>query len=198
MSVVRPLQQFLGRAQWIGRPHFGHSPHLSGVWAHVLCPPPPRGLQFTPIKLLRSMFVVCVLPLPGWSVIPLPREVRRKPVFVYVDAALDGGVHRLGLFSMELGSRSAVPLVQPPNQQCAEERVMLWGLKFVLNVGVREAHLFGDNAAALVQFLRCQASVGRVYQQCLLKCFRYLQASCPGFYVLRSLGGWCSESGGPH
>ena len=83
-------QQFLGRAQWICRPRFGHSPHLLGVWAHVLCPPPP-GLQFTPVKLLRSTCVVCVLALPGWSVIPLPREVRRKPAFVYVDAALDGG-----------------------------------------------------------------------------------------------------------
>ena len=49
------------------------------------------GLQFTPVKLLRSMCVVCVLTLSGWSVIPLPREVRRKPAFVYVDAALDGG-----------------------------------------------------------------------------------------------------------
>ena len=38
---VRRLQQFLGRAQWICRPRFGHSPHLSGVWAHVLCSPPP-------------------------------------------------------------------------------------------------------------------------------------------------------------
>ena len=38
---VRRLQQFLGRAQWIFRPRFGHSPHSSGVWAHVLCPPHP-------------------------------------------------------------------------------------------------------------------------------------------------------------
>ena len=38
---MRRLQQFLGHAQWICRPRFGHSPHLSGVWAHVLCPPPP-------------------------------------------------------------------------------------------------------------------------------------------------------------
>ena len=38
---VRRLQQFLGRAQWICRPRFGHTPHLSGDWAHVLCPPPP-------------------------------------------------------------------------------------------------------------------------------------------------------------
>ena len=28
---MRRLQQSLGRAQWIYRPHFGHSPHLSGV-----------------------------------------------------------------------------------------------------------------------------------------------------------------------
>ena len=88
--------------------------------------------------------------------IPLPREVRRKPAFVYVDAALDGGVYRLGLFSMELGSRSAVPPEQPPNQQCAEARAVLWGLKFILNVGIREAHVFGDNAAALVQLLQCK------------------------------------------
>ena len=104
-------------------------------------------------------------------------------MFVYVDAALHGGVYRLGLFSLELGSRSAVPLEQPPNQECAKARVVLWGLKFIFNVGVREAHLFGDNAAALVQFLRCKASVGRVHQQRLLKCFRYLWASCPGFTI---------------
>ena len=41
VGSVRRLQQFLGRAQWICRPRFGHSPHLAGVWAHVLCPPPP-------------------------------------------------------------------------------------------------------------------------------------------------------------
>ena len=78
---VRRLQQLLVRAQWICRPRFGHSPHLLGVWADVLCPPPPR-LQLTPVKLLCSMCVVCVLGLPGWSPIPLPRDVRRKPVFV--------------------------------------------------------------------------------------------------------------------
>ena len=82
---------------------------------------------------------------------------------------------------MDLGSRSAVPPKQPPNLQCAEARAALWGLKF--NVGIREAHLFGDNAAALVQFLRCKVSVGRVHQQRLLKCFRCLWASCPGFTV---------------
>ena len=148
----------------------------------MLCPPPPR-LQFTPVNLSRSMCVVCVLALPGSSVVPLPREVRRKPVFVYVDAALNRGVYRLGLFSMDLGSRSTVPPEQPPNQQCGEARAVLWGLKFILNLGIREAHLFGDNAAALVQFLRCKASVGRVYQQRVLKCFRYLWASYPGFTV---------------
>ena len=35
---------------------------------------------------------------------------------------------------------------------------VLWGFEFIFNVGIREAHLFGDNAAALVQFLRCKAS----------------------------------------
>ena len=104
-------------------------------------------------------------------------------MFVYVDAALDGGVYMLGLFAMDIGSRSAVPPEQPPNQQCAEAPAVLWGVKFILNVGVREAHLFGDNAAALVPFLQCKASVARVYQQRLLKCFRYLWASCPGFTV---------------
>ena len=122
----------------------------------MCCAPPPPRLQFTPVELLRSMRVVCVLALPGRSVIPLPREVRRKPEFVYVVAALDGGLYRLGLFSMELGSRSAVPPKQPPNQLCAEARAVLWGLKFIVTVGICEAHLFGDNAAALVQFLRCK------------------------------------------
>ena len=59
----------------------------------------------------------------------------------------------------------------------------MWGLKFILNVGIREAHFFGDNAAALIQFLRCKAGVGRVYRQRLLKSFRYQWASCPGFTV---------------
>ena len=72
------------------------------------------------------------------------------------------GVYILGLFSMQLGSRSAVPPEQPPNEQCAEARAVLWGFKFILNVGVHEAHLFGDNPAALVQFWRCKATVGRV------------------------------------
>ena len=60
---------------------------------------------------------------------------------------------------------------------------MLWGLKFILNAGLREAHFFGDNAAALIQYLKCKAGVGRVYQQRLLKSFRYLWASCLGFTV---------------
>ena len=96
---------------------------------------------------------------------------------------LTGGVYRLGLFSMVLASRSVVAPEQPPNQQCTEAHAVLWGFKIILNVGIREAHLFGDNAAALVQFLRCKASVGRVYQQRLLKCFRYMWASGPGFTV---------------
>ena len=110
---MQRLQQFLGRAQWIYRPLFGHSPHLSGVWAQVLWLPP--CLRFTLVKLLRSMCVACVLALSAWSVVSLPRVVRRQPVFVYVDVALGGGVYRLGLCSLELGSRSAVPPEQPPN-----------------------------------------------------------------------------------
>ena len=105
---MRCLQQFLGRAQWLCWPRFGHCPHLSGVWADV-APPPPPPLHLTPIKLLRFMCVVCVLALPGWSVVSLPRGLGREPVFVYVDAALDGGVYPLGLFLLRLGSRSTVP-----------------------------------------------------------------------------------------
>ena len=63
----------------------------------MCCAPPPR-VEFTPLKLLRSMCVACVLALPGWSVVPLTREVRRQPVFVYVDAALDGGGVPVGTF----------------------------------------------------------------------------------------------------
>ena len=57
---VHRLQHLLGHAQWICRPRFGHSPHLSVVWAHFLCPPPPP-LQFTPVRLLQ-LYVrgVCV------------------------------------------------------------------------------------------------------------------------------------------
>ena len=102
-------------------------------------------------------------------------------MFIYVSP--DGGVSLLGLFSLDLGSRSAVPREQPPNEQCAEARAFLWGVKFIFNVGIRKAHMFGDNAAALVKFLRCKAGVGRVYQQRLPKSFRYL---------------WDGESGGPH
>ena len=115
--------------------------------------------------------------------VSLPRVVKRSPLVIYVDAAMDAGKYRLGLFSMDVGSRSVVPAEQPPNQQCAEAAALLWGLKLILNVGVREAHLFGDNAAALVQFLRCKAKVGRKFQQSVLKRFRYLWASCPGFTV---------------
>ena len=107
VCTVQRLEQFLGGAQWIRMPRFGHGPHLSGVWAHVSCGRP--RLQFAPLKLMRSMCVACVLALPGRSVVPLTRVVRRQPMFVYVDAALDGGVYRLGLFSLELGSLLAVP-----------------------------------------------------------------------------------------
>ena len=110
--------------------------------------------------------------------VSLPRVVKRSPLVIYVDAAMDAGKYRLGLFSMDVGSRSVVPAERPPNQQCAEAAALLWGLKLILNVRVREAHLFGDNAAALVQFLRCKAKVGRKFQQSVLKRFRYLWASC--------------------
>ena len=73
------------------------------------------------------MRVVCVLALPGWSVVSLPQVVRRQVVFVYVDDARDGGVYRLGSFSLDLGSRLAVPPEQTPNQQCAEARSFLLG-----------------------------------------------------------------------
>ena len=69
--------------------------------------------------------------LPGWSVVFYPRVVRRQPVFVYVDVVLDGGVYRLGLFSLDLGSRSAVHPEQPPNKQCVEARALLWGVKLI-------------------------------------------------------------------
>ena len=72
------------------------------------------------------MCFACVLALPGWNVLSLPKEVCRGPVYVYVDAARDAGVYRLGLFSLPLGSRSFVPLEQPPNQQCVEAKALLW------------------------------------------------------------------------
>ena len=92
-----------------------------------------------------------------------------------------GGGAPLVAFFDRAGSKLTVPSEQPPNQQCAEAKALLWGLKFILILGVREAHLFGDNAAALVQYLGCKAGVGRVHQQRLLKSFRYMWASCPGF-----------------
>ena len=167
--VNRP-KQFLGRAQWICCLGSGHSPHLSGVWAHVLWAPP--RLPFTPVRLLKSMCVACVMAGRQWSVVSLPRVVKRSPLVICVHAAMDAGKYRLGLFSMDVGSRSVVPAEEPPNQQCAEAPALLWGLKLILNVGVRQAHLFGDNAAAVVQFLRCKAKVGRKFQRSVLKRFR--------------------------
>ena len=52
---------------------------------------------------------------------------------------------------------------------------LLLGLKLVYNVGW-EVHLFGDNAAALMQFLRCRASTCKVFQQRLLRALLYLVA----------------------
>ena len=57
------------------------------------------------------------------------------------------------------------------------------GLKIFFHFGANVAHLFGHNAAALVKFLGCKASVGRVYKQPWLKSCRYLSASCPVFTV---------------
>ena len=68
---------------------------------------------------------------------------------------------------------------------CAEAKALLWGIKFILNVGFKEVQLFGENVAALIQYLRCKAWVGRRYQQWLLKSFRFLWTSCLGFIVYR-------------
>ena len=114
-----------------------------------MCFETPHHLHFTLLKILRSMCVACVLALPGWWVFSLSRESGRGLVYAYVDAALESGVYRLGLFSLGLGSRSTVPSEQPPNQQCTEAKAPLWGIQFVLNVGYKEAHLFGDNEQAL-------------------------------------------------
>ena len=89
---VKRLQQFLGRAQWICRPGSGHSPHLSGVWAHVLWAPP--RLPFTPVRLLKSMCVACVMARQQWSVVSLPRVVKRSPLVIYVNASSGEGHHR--------------------------------------------------------------------------------------------------------
>ena len=68
----------------------------------MCCGDPPPRLPFTPVKLLHSMCVVCVLALPGWSVVSFLRVVSRQLVFVYVDAALARGMYRMGLFSLDL------------------------------------------------------------------------------------------------
>ena len=55
------LQQFLGCAQWICRPRFGHSPHLSCVWAHVLWgTPPPPAVDPPQVAALYCVWGVCV------------------------------------------------------------------------------------------------------------------------------------------
>ena len=56
---MRRLQQFPGRAQWICRPRFGHGPHLSGVWAHVLWGPPPPAVYPSQVAA-RYVCGVCV------------------------------------------------------------------------------------------------------------------------------------------
>ena len=50
---MRHLQQFLGRAQWICRPRFGHGLHLSGVWP--MCygdPPTPPAVSLCQVAAL--------------------------------------------------------------------------------------------------------------------------------------------------
>ena len=154
---VRRLQQFLGRAQWICRPPFGRSPHLSGVWAHVLPPPPPPP-SAVHLGQVVALYVrgVCV----GFAGLVSDPPAERGTEKAGVCVCSTGVCARWEFFSMELGSRSAVPHEQPPNQQCAEALAVLWGLKFILNVGIREAYLFGDNAVALLHFLRLQSKCG--------------------------------------
>ena len=41
---VRRLQQFLGRAQWMCRPHFGQSSLVGGLGPCVVPPPPPSAI----------------------------------------------------------------------------------------------------------------------------------------------------------
>ena len=43
--------------------------------------------------------------------------------------------------------------------------------------------MFGDNVAALIQYLGCKEGVGERYMQRLWNNYRYLWASCPGFTV---------------
>ena len=112
---VKRLQQFLGRAQLICRPGFWHSPHSSGVWAHVLWAPP--RLPFTPVRLLKSMCVACVMARRQWSVVSLPRLLKRSPLVIYVDAAMDAQVpvgpvfHGCGLWIGGARGAAAQPAV---------------------------------------------------------------------------------------
>ena len=91
-----------------------------------------------------------------------------------------------------------MPPKQLPNQQCAEARALLWGLKFILNAGIREAHLFGDNAAALVQFLRCKGGCGKGVSAALAEELQVPLGLLPGLYCVLPPGAWDGESGGLH
>ena len=124
---VRRSQHFLGLAMDLPA-FFWTLPTLVGSLGPCTLETPPVS-SVSPLKLPRSMCVACVLALPGWTVLSLLKEVHRGPVYVYVDAARDAGVYRLGLFSLALGSRSVIPSGQRLNQQCVE--ALLWGIKFI-------------------------------------------------------------------
>ena len=74
-------------------------------------------------------------------------------------------------------------LMRLPNQKCVDAKALLWGVNFTFNIRFNEAHLFGDNAVALIQFFGCKVWVGPRYRQTWLKSFRYPWASCLGFSV---------------
>ena len=99
------------------------SPLVRGLGPCVM-PPPPR-LQFPLLKLLRSICVACVLALLGWSVVHLTREVRRQLVFTYVDAALDGGVYRLGGLKHALHTFDG-HFLWSPNQKKKFRKLQVW------------------------------------------------------------------------
>ena len=88
--------------------HYGGAAHDFVVADNVELPRPDArgGMEWEwRVVSLKDIFpeellALCVtdielgpeeLALPGWSVVSLPRELGRGPVFVYVDAALDGG-----------------------------------------------------------------------------------------------------------
>ena len=145
------------------RPSFGHAPFLSGLWAIVLWG--KQVLPHTTAALVRSMVGFLVLAMRPW------RGRLARPLFC--GEAVDF-VRRCGtgwcvfstrwIFSRPWNTYRGPRA--PLSPMDVEVLAMAWGLRLILNVGCRVAHLFLDNAAAAAFVLLCFcAPVGNLFLQ---------------------------------